>query len=191
MFCSWRANHANTNLKKFLIWNLTNLLYLSIPSSVETWKILTNILWQFLLKLTFYGGSIQFFSVNTSRLSIIYVAVNKDFKKLPLDKDEHWLWSGSQEHRSCHSNEMTPLPVWLAAIFLVTGNCSSKIVRGNFFLQKSPRCLWSLSAICKSVIKIFWDKVFIVRYTVKMDNLDVWPLSVEHEVLLTCNFTSQ
>ena len=26
--------------------------------------------------------------------------------------------------------------------------------------------------------------------TVKMDNLDVWPLSVENEALLTCNFTS-
>ena len=24
----------------------------------------------------------------------------------------------------------------------------------------------------------------------KMDNLDVWPLSVENEALLTCNFTS-
>ena len=30
----------------------------------------------------------------------------------------------------------------------------------------------------------------MVSNTVKMDNLDVWPLSVENEALLTCNFTS-
>ena len=31
----------------------------------------------------------------------------------------------------------------------------------------------------------------MVSNTVRMDNLDVWPLSVENEALLTCNFTSQ
>ena len=30
----------------------------------------------------------------------------------------------------------------------------------------------------------------MVSNTVKMDNLDVWPLSVENEALLTCNVTS-
>ena len=30
----------------------------------------------------------------------------------------------------------------------------------------------------------------MVRNTVKMDNRDIWPLSVENEALLTCNFTS-
>ena len=35
-----------------------------------------------------------------------------------LDKDENLLWSGLQWHRSCHSNEMTPLPIILAALFL-------------------------------------------------------------------------
>ena len=52
-----------------------------------------------------------------------------------LDKDENLLWSGLQWHRSCHSNEMTPLPILLAAVFLGTGNCSSKIVYWSFFLQ--------------------------------------------------------
>ena len=52
-----------------------------------------------------------------------------------LLKDENLLWSGLQWHRSCHSNEMTPLPILLAAVFLGTGNCSSKIVHGSFFLQ--------------------------------------------------------
>ena len=52
-----------------------------------------------------------------------------------LDKDENFLWSGLQRHRSCHSNEMTPLPILLAAVYLGTGNCSSKIVHGSFLLQ--------------------------------------------------------
>jgi len=52
-----------------------------------------------------------------------------------LDKDENLLWSGLQWHRSCHSNEMTPLPILHAAVFLSTGNCSSKIVYWSFFLQ--------------------------------------------------------
>ena len=80
-----------------------------------------------------------------------------------LDKDENLLWSGLQWHRSCHSNEMTPLPILLAAWFLGTGNCSSKIVYWNFFLQQPPRCSWSLSEICKSVIEIFWEQVFMVK----------------------------
>ena len=84
-----------------------------------------------------------------------------------LDKDENLFWSGLQRHRSCHSNKMTLLPILLAAVYLATGNCSSEIIYRSFFLQKQPRCSWSLSEICKSVIVIFWDKVFIVRNTVK------------------------
>ena len=80
-----------------------------------------------------------------------------------LDKDENLLSSGLQWHQSYHSNEMRPLPILLAAWFLGTGNCSSKIVYWNFFLQQPPRCSWSLSEICKSVIKIFWEQVFMVR----------------------------
>ena len=33
-----------------------------------------------------------------------------------------------QRHRSCHSNEMALLPILLAAVYLGTGNRSSKIV---------------------------------------------------------------
>ena len=84
-----------------------------------------------------------------------------------LDEDENLLWSVLQRHQSCHSNEMTLLPILLAAVYLGTGNCSSKIIHGSFFLQQQPRCSWSLSEICKSVIEIFWDKDFVVRNTVK------------------------
>ena len=73
---------------------------------------------------------------------------------------------------------MTPLPILLAAIFLGTGNCSYKIV--HFFL--------SYGRICKSVIEIFWDEVFIARNTVKQEDLDVWPLFVANEALLTMQF---
>ena len=84
-----------------------------------------------------------------------------------LDKDENLLWSGLQRHRSCHSNEMMLLSILLAAVYLGTRNCSSKIIHGSLFLQQQLRCSWSLSEICKSVIEIFWDKVFIARNTVK------------------------
>ena len=72
-----------------------------------------------------------------SSLSINYVAINKDLEKLPpqlycikmkICCDQGWHWS-------CHNNEMMPLPILLAAVFLVTGNCSSKLVHGSFFLQ--------------------------------------------------------
>ena len=52
-----------------------------------------------------------------------------------LDKDENLLRSGLQRHRSCHSNEMSLLPILLTAAYLGTGNCSSKINHGSFFLQ--------------------------------------------------------
>ena len=52
-----------------------------------------------------------------------------------LDEDENLLRSGLQGHRSCHSNEMTLLPILLAAVYFGTGNCSSKIIHGSFFLQ--------------------------------------------------------
>ena len=84
-----------------------------------------------------------------------------------LDKDENLLWSGLQWQRSCHSDKMTPLPILLAAVFLGTGNCSSKIVYWSFFLQYPSRCSWSLSEICKRVIEIFWEEVFMVRNTEK------------------------
>ena len=52
-----------------------------------------------------------------------------------LDKDENLLWSSLQGHRSCHSNKITLLPILLAAVYLGTGNCSSKIIHESFFLQ--------------------------------------------------------
>ena len=41
-----------------------------------------------------------------------------------LDKDKNLSWSGLQWHESCHSNEMTPLPIILAALFLTVWNRS-------------------------------------------------------------------
>ena len=52
-----------------------------------------------------------------------------------LEKDENLLWLGLQRHPSCHSDEMTLLPILLAAVYLRTGNCSSKIAYGSFFLE--------------------------------------------------------
>ena len=51
--------------------------------------------------------------------------------------------------------------------YLFYGNCSSQIVHTSFFLQQPLRCSSRLSEICERVIEIFWDEVFMVRYTVK------------------------
>ena len=51
MFCFSRANHA---IMSFRVQNSTSLLYLPIPPSAETWKIVTKRVCHFffLLKLT-------------------------------------------------------------------------------------------------------------------------------------------
>ena len=54
-----------------------------------------------------------------------------------LDEDENLFLSGLQRHRSCHSNEMTLLPILLAAVYFGTGNCSSKIIHGSFSSNSS------------------------------------------------------
>ena len=61
---------------------------------------------------------------------------------------------------------MTPLPISLAAVFLGTGNCSSKIVHKNKrFFPKIAASMFVkfISGICKSVIEIFRDEVFMVK----------------------------
>ena len=59
---------------------------------------------------------------------------------------------------------MTPLPISLAAVFLGTGNCSSKIVHKNFFPKIAASMFVKfISGICKSVIEIFQDEVFMVK----------------------------
>ena len=78
-----------------------------------------------------------------------------------LEKDENLSWSGLQWHQSCHSNEMTSLPVILAALFL-----TMKSFVGTFS-SDSGLDVREVKTDCKSVIGIFWDKVFIARNTVK------------------------
>ena len=54
MFCFSRANHTGTTLKKFSSSKFDKFLYLPIPSSAETWKIITKkVSIFFSLKLTF------------------------------------------------------------------------------------------------------------------------------------------
>ena len=80
---------------------------------------------------------IEVVSVNSSVKGRItnYFAINKDLEIWILDKDENLLCSWLQKHRNCHSNEMKPLPILLAAVFLGTGNSSPKIVHGSSVLQ--------------------------------------------------------
>ena len=107
--------------------------------------------WRYLIPIT--GSSRWFDGVFQGRyitiLSTNYAAV--------LDKDTNLLWSELQWHRSCHSNEMTPLlPILLADVFLGTPSqelfspiATSKLERFRF-----------LRALSKG-----WS--FMVRNTVK------------------------
>ena len=42
----------------------------------------------------------------------------------------------------------------------------------------------------QSIFEIFWDEMFMIEIQQKLDDLDVWPLSIENEALLKCNFAS-
>ena len=72
-------------------------------------------------------------------LRINYIVIKERFGKITttavLDKEEKWSWSVFQWHQGCHSNEMTPLTILLAAVFLRIKNFNTKILHGNFFLQ--------------------------------------------------------
>ena len=75
--------------------------------------------------------------------------------KAVLDKDEYFLWSVLQWHQSCHSNEMTSLPILLAqedpltwSLFLGTSfrNCRS------FNIWNSWTNLMTSSQLLRSMI---------------------------------------
>ena len=83
-----------------------------------------------------------------------------------LEKDETFLWSGLQWHRSCHSNEMTPSPILLAAVFLGTGNWSSKTVHGSIF-PPHPWHLWLVNHSQQSLLVLCGRHQSIQR-TVKL-----------------------
>ena len=59
------------------------------------------------------------------RINYIVIKFGKITTTAVLDKEEKWSWSVLQRHQGCHSNEMTPLAILFAAVFL----------RISFFLQ--------------------------------------------------------
>ena len=74
----------------------------------------------------------------------------------------------------------------LAKFQLVSCNLSLAIIWQRTYTHKLPKlCSATLSEICKSVIEIFWEEVFMVRNTVKMNDLVVRLLPVLNEALLT------
>jgi len=87
-------------------------------------------------------------------------------------------------HWSCHSNEMTPLPILLAAVFLSTGNHTYIhspfiILSGRFSAigtnwgqnRLRERFPPIAASIFVKYIEIFWNEVFMVRNAVKLDHL--------------------
>ena len=103
-----------------------------------------------------------------------------------LDKDEIFLWSGLQWHQSCHSNEMRPLSILLQQSFSALGTIVSKSFTGAFSSNSrlDVHEVWAESVRALSSyfgMKFLW---------LEIQYLDVWPLSVENEALLTWNSTS-
>ena len=98
-----------------------------------------------------------------------------------LDKYKKLLWTRLQWHQSCHSNEMASSSILLAAVFLGIGTFFPTSFTGAFSSNCRLRCSRSLSEICGSVTEIFWNwsHFFLVWNTVKLDNLDLRPLSLQ------------
>ena len=91
-----------------------------------------------------------FFSVNTLSIIINYVAINNDLKNLQtqLYYIEMIIYH-DQGYNDIGDVIATKLPILLAAVFLGTGNFSSKIVQGSFFLQWPPRCSKFIRALSR------------------------------------------
>ena len=121
--------------KRFWVENTSSLLYpfprrLKIGKSLQTCSIIF-----FLFKVARYSFSGPIPPKFEHKLRRHKQSFGKIAITVVLDKDENLLWSGLQRHWSCHSNEKTLLPILLAAVYLATENCSSKIIHRSFFLQ--------------------------------------------------------
>ena len=80
---------------------------------------------------------------------------------------------------------MTLLPILLPAVYLGTGDCSSKVVHGSFFVDSGLDVREVKVKSIRELLRFFG----MVRNSKKIDNIVVWPLSVKNEALLTYNFT--
>ena len=103
------------------------------------------------------------FSGSIPSLSINYVAINKHLEKLRPQLSS----PGLQWHRSCHSNEMTPLPILLQQWF--SAREPYKIAHRSFFnFSNTVASMFvKFKQNLKSVIEIFCNEVFIIRNTVR------------------------
>ena len=104
---------------------------------------------RFILKVAWYSFSGSISPKFEHKLHCHKQSFGKIATTVVLDKGENLLWSGLQWHQSCHSNEVSLLPILLAAVYLGTGNCSSKIFMGAFssnivasMFLKFKRNLW-------------------------------------------------
>ena len=145
---------TSTNLKTFLSWKLDKFTLFSHSLVGWTLKIIfTNMLqWQFVrvswhFKVAWYSFSVSILPKFERKLRGHKQRFEKIATIVVFDKDENLLWSGLQWHRSCYINEITPFRILLTAVFLGTGNYSSKIVNGKMehvsnLRELAPRSLF-------------------------------------------------
>ena len=79
---------------------------------------------------------------------------------------------------SCRSNEMTPLPILLAAVYFVSGNCCSNRSRELFPLIAASMFPKFKRNRYESYRDIFGRGFIWLEIRYKLDNLDVRPLYV-------------
>ena len=90
-----------------------------------------------------------------------------------LGEDENLLWSDLQWHRCCRNNEMTKLPLLLAAVFIGTGSCNYPLIifcairinitwqwRHNSFSSKPNSCPYRHFLWKCFTLRILWVLVF-------------------------------
>ena len=131
-----------------------------------------------------WGGSIQFFRVNIPpkfehKLRHHKQRFGKIVTSIVLDKDENLLWSGLQWHRSCHGNAITYF------------TCSNFSRHWKLFPRNRSQELFPpiIAASMFATLQARWDKVFMVRKTVKNGySLDVWPKRFWHAISAHSSF---
>ena len=89
-------------------------------------------------KLRWLDGAFQ--GLYLPILSNNYVAIKKDLEKLPPQL--YWInlkiWTWLQWPQCCHGNEMTPLPILLAAVFVDTVTFLPTSLTGVFSSNSRP-----------------------------------------------------
>ena len=81
-----------------------------------------------------------------------------------------------------------PITYFTPAMILGTGNVT-KSFTGAFFSNTVALMFVKFKKTLRALSRYFGMKFLLLEIRTEKENLDVWPLSVQNEALLTCIFT--